>query len=304
MAIGKKVLKQSPLLLAEKLHKDAAKMSDLLLQAHQIANTLITGRHGQRKRGNGEKFWQFRPYVEGESITRIDWRRSARDEQTYLRENEWEKAQTVWIWPNQSASMHYCSRFSQISKGNHAIILALALALLLVNSGEHIAIPNLMPPTMTSNIIERMALTLKNHNTENPFPDFSTITRFSHAIVISDFLDYPEKIIQYLNILSAKRVTAHLIEVADPAEECFPYAGCTEFFDPETKEKRVLEKAENFRDHYRKLYQARRQQLADFCSRQGWTYHVSKTDQPLTEIILQLVEKIECSPSHHSRRSF
>ncbi|WP_317993545.1 DUF58 domain-containing protein [Bartonella gliris] len=303
MAIGKKVLKKSPLLLANRLHKDAAKMPDLLLHARRIANTLITGRHGQRKRGNGEKFWQFRSYVEGESITRIDWRRSARDEHTYLRENEWEKAQTVWIWTDQSASMHYCSRFSQISKGDHATILAFALALLLANSGDHIAIPNLMPPTMTSNVIERMAFALTNHHTENPFPDFSTITRFSHAIIISDFLDYPEKIIQYLTILSAKRVTAHLIEVADPAEEHFPYAGCTEFFDPETKEKRVLGKAENFRERYCKLYQARRQQLTDFCSRQGWTYHVSKTDRPLTEIIVQLANKIGCSPSD-KRRAF
>ncbi|MGF7157443.1 DUF58 domain-containing protein [Bartonella heixiaziensis] len=303
MAIGKKVLKQSPLSLAAKLHKDTAKMPDLLLQARRIANTLITGRHGQRKHGNGEKFWQFRPYIEGESITRIDWRRSARDEHTYLRENEWEKAQTVWIWPDQSASMHYCSRFSQISKGDHSIILAFALATLLADSGEHIAIPNLMPPTMTSNVIERMALALANYHSENTFPDFSTITRFSHTIIISDFLDYPEEVIQYLNILSAKRVVAHLIEVADPAEERFPYTGCTEFFDPETKEKRVLGKAENLREHYCKLYQARRQQLIDFCSCQGWSYHVSRTDRPLTEIILQLANKIECSPSH-KRRSF
>ncbi|CAF26414.1 DUF58 domain-containing protein [Bartonella quintana] len=302
MAIGKKVSKESPLLLAAKPHKDAAKMPYFLLQAHHIANTLISGWHGQRKRGNGENFWQFRPYIEGEAITRIDWRRSARGEHTYLREYEWEKTQTVWIWPDQSASMHYCSRFSQISKGNHAIILALALAKLLVRSDEHIAIPNLMPPTRTSNVIERMALALENHHTENSFPDFSTITRFSHAIIMSDFLDAPKKIIQHLTVLSAKQTTAHLIEVADPAEEHFPYTGRTEFFDPETKEKRVLGKAENFREHYCKLYQARRQQLIDFCSCQGWTYHVSKTDRPLTEIILQLANKIGGSPSH-SRRS-
>ncbi|KEC54685.1 DUF58 domain-containing protein [Bartonella koehlerae] len=302
MAIGKKVSKKTPLLLAANLHKNAAKMPYFLLQPHHIANTVITGWHRQRKCGNGENFWQFRPYVEGESITRIDWRRSARDEHTYLREYECEKTQIVWIWPDQSASMRYCSRFSQISKGNHAIILALTLAKLLARSGEHIAIPTLMPPTIASNVIERMALALANHHTENPFPDFSTITRFSHVIIISDFLDSPETIIQNLTVLSAKQITAHLIEVADPAEEHFPYAGHTEFFDPETKEKRILGKAENFREHYCKLYQARRQELTNFCTRQGWTYHVSKTDRPLTEVILQLANKIGGSPSH-SRRS-
>lgn len=288
MALGKKVLQKSPLSLAKELYKDTGKMPYLLLQARHIANTLITGWHGQRKRGNGENFWQFRPYMEGESITRIDWRRSARDENMYLREHEWQMTQTVWLWTDQSASMHYCSRFSKISKGNHAIILTLALASLLARSGEHIAIPNLMPPTMTSNVVERIAFALEDYSDKNSFPDFSTITRFSHAIIMSDFLDHPKKIIQHLNILSTKQVTAHLIEIADPAEESFPYTGHTEFSDPETKEKHIFGKAENLRKSYCKLYQARRQELVNFCARQGWSYHVSTTDQPLTETILHL----------------
>ncbi|UNF29506.1 DUF58 domain-containing protein [Bartonella krasnovii] len=295
MAIGKKVLQKSPLSLAKELYKNNGKMPYFLLQARHIANTLITGWHGQRKRGNGENFWQFRPYMEGESIARIDWRRSARDENMYLREHEWQMTQTVWLWPDQSLSMHYCSRFSKISKGNHAIILTLALASLLARCGEHIAIPNLVPPTMTSNVVEQIAFALENHSDENSLPDFSTITRFSHAIIMSDFLDHPEKIIQHLAPLSTKQVTAHLIEIADPAEESFPYTGHTEFFDPETKEKHIFGKAENLRKSYCKLYQARRQELVNFCARQGWSYHVSTTDQPLTEIILHLANTMNDS---------
>ncbi|WP_455479042.1 DUF58 domain-containing protein [Bartonella sp. B23] len=301
MAIGKKAPPKPPISLASKLHKDAAKMPYLVLQARKIANTVVTGWHGQRKRGSGENFWQFRPYIEGESITRIDWRRSARDEHTYLREHEWQATQTVWLWPDQTESMHYRSRFSKISKSDYTIILTLALASLLTHSGEHIAIPTLMPPTMASNVIERIALTLANHQSESPFPNFSSVTRFSHAIIISDFLDYPEQIIQNLTVLSTKQVTAHLIEIADPAEENFPYKGHIEFFDPETKEKHIFGKAENFREHYCKLYQARRRELANFCSRQGWTYHVSTTNQSFTEAILHLANKMGSSPSYSRR---
>ncbi|MEL6094008.1 DUF58 domain-containing protein [Bartonella schoenbuchensis] len=301
MAIGKKVSKKNPLSFIAKLHKDVGNMPHLLLQARLIANTLMAGCHNQRKRGNGDNFWQFRLYVEGESTTHIDWRRSARDEHTYLREREWETAQTVWIWPDQSASMHYCSRFSKISKGNHAIILSFALATLLARDGQYIAIPNLMAPTMTSNIAERMAIALTNHQAENSFPDFSAITRFSQVIIISDFLDQPEQIIQHLKILVAKQVNAHLIEVADPAEESFPYKGRTEFFDPETKQKLLLGKAENLRKHYCKLYQERREELINFCSRQGWSYHVSTTDRPLKETILQLTKRMNTSSPHTGR---
>ncbi|WP_368518847.1 DUF58 domain-containing protein, partial [Rhizobium sp.] len=56
----------------------AALVPDCLVEAKRIANTVIAGWHGRRKRGIGENFWQFRPYTEGESLSRIDWRRSAR----------------------------------------------------------------------------------------------------------------------------------------------------------------------------------------------------------------------------------
>ncbi|ALE03568.1 putative conserved membrane protein [Bartonella ancashensis] len=276
-------------------------MSLCLLQARLIASTLMAGWHGRRKCGSGENFWQFRPYVEGEPITRIDWRRSARDKHIYLREYEWETAQTIWIWPDQSASMHYCSRFSKISKGNHALILSLALATLLTRSGEHVAIPDLMPPTMISNIAEHMALALIHYKGESPLPNFSAITNSSQIIIISDFLDPIETIIENLKLLTMKKVNAYLIETSDPAEEYFPFTGRTEFIDPETKEKTIFGKAENLSKSYCKLYQERRQKLMHFCSRQGWTYQVSKTDQPLTETIRQLAYQVSI-PSPHTRK--
>ena len=45
----------------------ASLVPDLLVEARRIVNTVIAGWHGRRKRGIGENFWQFRPYVDGES---------------------------------------------------------------------------------------------------------------------------------------------------------------------------------------------------------------------------------------------
>ena len=44
----------------------ASLVPDLLVEARRIVNTVIAGWHGRRKRGIGENFWQFRPYLEGE----------------------------------------------------------------------------------------------------------------------------------------------------------------------------------------------------------------------------------------------
>src|SRR5690606_40476258 len=103
----------------------AALIPDLLVEARRVANTVIAGWHGRRKRGIGENFWQFRPYVEGEAMSRIDWRRSARDDHTYVRDREWEAAHTVWLWADPSPSMLYKSSGALVSKESRALVLVL-----------------------------------------------------------------------------------------------------------------------------------------------------------------------------------
>ncbi len=95
----------------------AALVPDCLVEARRLANTVIAGWHGRRKRGIGENFWQFRPYVDGESLSRIDWRRSARDDHTYVRDREWEAAHTIWLWADLSPSMMYKSHARQRLEG-------------------------------------------------------------------------------------------------------------------------------------------------------------------------------------------
>jgi len=62
----------------------------LILEARRVAATVIHGLHGRRRAGTGENFWQFRRFVSGEPAARVDWRRSARDDHLYVREQEWE----------------------------------------------------------------------------------------------------------------------------------------------------------------------------------------------------------------------
>ena len=75
----------------------AALLPDLLVEAQRIANIITQGLHGRKRRGIGEEFWQYRPYSAGETVARIDWRRSARDEHVYVRDLEWQAAHTVWL---------------------------------------------------------------------------------------------------------------------------------------------------------------------------------------------------------------
>ena len=76
----------------------ATSIPPLFVAADRVASTVSQGVHGRRRVGQGETFWQFRRYEFGDSVQLIDWRQSAKSDPVYVRETEWEAAQSVWLW--------------------------------------------------------------------------------------------------------------------------------------------------------------------------------------------------------------
>ena len=124
------------------------------------------------------------------------------------------------------------------------------------------------------------------------------IRRFSDIVIASDFLDPIEETQAWLDVLARHGVRVHLIEVADPAEESFPYAGRTQFNDPETGDKLTAGRAELLGDDYRRLYLARRDELAAWCRRLGWSYTVNHTDRLASEALVRVHTAMSAESSY------
>ncbi len=266
----------------------AVLLPDLLVEAQRIVSTVIAGWHGRRRRGVGENFWQFRPFVEGEQVSRIDWRRSARDDHVYLRDREWEAAHTVWLWADPSSSMRYQSAQAPVSKESRALVLVLALAELLSRSGERIGYPGVIEPIAARNAAERLAAALMNDRPDHRFAPDDRLRRFSEIVVVSDCLDPLDEILAFVDKVGRRGIRGHLVMVADPAEETFPYAGRTEFRDPEGGGRLTAGRAETLRVEYTEIYRARREVLADHCRRLGWSFIPHRTDRLASEALVAL----------------
>lgn len=279
----------------------AVLMPDCMVEARRIANTVIAGWHGRRKRGIGENFWQFRPYAEGESFARIDWRRSARDDHTYIRDREWEAAHTVWLWADMSPSMMYKSTLGMVSKESRALVLMLALAEILARSGERIGCPGVMEPVAARNAAERLATAIIHAPLSDGLPDTTMIRGTSDIVLIGDFLDDADRIMEKIAPLARRGLRGHVVEIADPAEETFPYAGRTEFTDPETGEKLVSGRAEGLRDDYRRAYLARRENLGEQLRRLGWSFVHHGTDRLASEALVAVHMYLSGTPPLVSR---
>ncbi len=287
----------------QRARQRAALVPELLVEARRITNTVMAGWHGRKKRGIGETLWQHRPYAQGETLARIDWRRSARDDQTYVRDMEWEAAHTIWLWVDNSPSMLFKSQPASVSKQSRSLVIAFALAELFSRGGERIGDPGLLKPAASRNGAERLATAFAALGDNEPDnPPLNVVQRHSDCVMISDFLADPDETLRLIDQLADQGARMHLVEIADPAEEDFPYGGRTEFLDPETGARLTAGRAEDWRDQYRNLYQARREILRARGRAYGGSYTVSRPDKLASETLVQLHGYFSGNPSPITQR--
>jgi len=282
--------------IENRAHALAAKLPDLMLEARRVAVTVEHGIHGRHRAGPGETFWQFRQYQNEDAVGQIDWRRSASSDHLYIREREWEAAHTIWLWPDLSPSMEFQSTLSNTSKSDRALVLTFALGEMMVRGGERVAILGLMPPTAHRQAIQRMAqAVLENHeieDTKSSLPPNATLSRFSEAIFLSDFLEPLDELEARLSKFAAQGVKGHLLQIFDPAEETLPYQGRTLFEAAESGERMLAERAEDLRDAYAGRLEEHRAKIREITRKLEWNFSIHHTDRPAEEALLALHTRI------------
>jgi len=264
----------------------AAGLPDLLIEARRVASVVTAGWHGRRTSGRGETFWQYRQFMPDDTRATIDWRRSARDQHLYVRETEWEAAHTIWLWVDLSASMDTRSRLAPVTKRDRSVVVLLALAELLSQAGERVGLLGVGNPILSRNAAERIAEHLSQ--LKRTTPDTRNLRRLSDLVLIGDFFDPLDEIEKTLEPITSSGTRAHLVQVVDPIEETFPFAGRVEFRDPETGATHILDRTEQHRGEYERLLTAHRDRLMRLCRRLDWTFLVHRTDRPATDPLLAL----------------
>jgi uncharacterized protein (DUF58 family) len=267
----------------------AASLPRLVLEARRIAANVIHGLHGRRRAGAGESFWQYRRFVSGEPAQRVDWRRSARDDHLYVREQEWEAAHTVWIWPDRSPSMAFASRDARDSKLERALIITFALAELLVEGGERVGIPGLLGPSASRSIIDKMAQAMLHDDAARlSLPPSFVPSPLSEIVLLSDFWSPIDDIRGMLAGLSGSGAHGTMIQIVDPAEETFPYSGRIEFVEPEGGNVIIAGRAESWANDYVARLALHREQIRLETAKLDWLFSTHTTSRSAAELLLFL----------------
>ena len=263
----------------------------LLVEAERVAATVAPGVHGRRRTGMGETFWQFRQYQPGDAADAIDWRQSARSRHLFVREQEWEAAESVWIWCDMSPSMMFRSSAKLPLKWERAALLTLALAALLVRGGERVALLGGGERPAAGRfgietIIRCMARAADERAGEAPLPQ---LPRHVRLVLLSDFLQPIDRLRERLRQFGGQGARVGLLQIRDPAEELLPYEGRIQFDDTEQGGSTLIDHVGSIRARYLDLVRAHRESLADLASRQGWRFTTHRTDRTAELALLSLV---------------
>lgn len=270
----------------------AAKLPPLLVAAERIAATVSQGTHGRRRVGQGETFWQFRRYQPGDSVQAIDWRQTAKRDRVYVRETEWEAAQTVWLWRDTSRSMAYRSHLSATEKRTRADLLLLALAALLVRGGEHIALLEEPKARLSGrHAVERLALVIEREGGESRgsgVPNIAALPIDARLVLFGDFLGPLETFERVVWTYAARGVRGHILQILDPAEQTLPFEGRNLFEGLENDGRVLVRRTESLRAAYTERMAAHQEALLRLARSSDWSFAVHHTDRSPEQALLSL----------------
>ncbi len=277
-----------------------AGLPPLLVRAEQAAATVLQGQHGRRRAGPGENFWQFRRYQPGDALTMVDWRQTAKGDHTYVREREWAAAETVALWCAAGPAMDWRSDAALPSKREHAKLLTLATACLLVKGGERLRLLGDHFPTGSGRgVLHRLAAALDQPQTaalDLPPPPHGGR---STLLLVSDWWQPVPAIAERIGQWAATGARGHVVDVVDPAEEMLPYQGRVRFTATATTTATgdgvghwLAERVEDMRSSYIERVAEQRAAVLALVRAAGWSLSRHRTDQPLAPALLAITQAL------------
>jgi uncharacterized protein (DUF58 family) len=229
-----------------------AQFSNLELIARLVVEGFITGLHKSPYHGFSVEFAEHRQYRPGDETKNIDWKVYARTNKFYVKQYEEETNLRSIIALDISGSMKYASK-GYISKYEYALYLTASLATLMIQQRDAVGIAiydedliKFLPPKSKPSYLSEILKLLANieptnkTNTSKALDNLAEIVkRRSLVIILSDFLDDADSVLQALKHFRHRNNEVIAFQVLDPREIDFKLGQGATFVDIETGEEMI-----------------------------------------------------------------
>ena len=271
----------------------ASLLPKIMFESSILSRNIIEGLHASRISGKGEDFWQFKEYRQGDSLSSIDWRKSAALNKVLVKQKENETAKTIYFYFDKTKSMFFKSKKNLQNKHYIAILLQLTLSRLFLKNREnvfHFKTDKSM--IKCSNDLSSFNESFLFEENSISFPRKSLMANNSICFIISDFL-YDIKIVKnFLINLKQNNISGFLIQILDPLEIDFNIKENLILNDLETNAKLKVDESNKFKDFYNKKLKDLQNNLIDLSKHSNWSYILHDTSKNIKPILLEICKSI------------
>ncbi len=280
------------------------KLEQLTLVAEQVRVGVMKGDRRSRKRGTSIEFADYRNYVKGDDLRRLDWNVYARLERPFIKLLEEEEDLSVHLLVDASASMDWPLTNQPPNDPTNKLAYALRLA----GALGHIAL-------MSGDLLTVTLLTSQGNRRWGPFRGQQTSLRLlqfletgtasgptdlnlslrNYALhgrrpgllfVISDLLS-PSGYKDGLTAVLSRGYEIGLIHLLSPDEVDPPLSGDLKLVDVETGQDAEISLDGATLAAYRQRLQAWQAEIAAFCAGRASHYIPLVTDTPWEKVVMQ-----------------
>jgi uncharacterized protein (DUF58 family) len=263
----------------------------------------ISGQHKSPHRGSSVEFAEYRNYVPGDDLRRLDWRVFGRTDRFYLKEFEAETNLRAYIVMDCSGSMGFSAESGP--RIEYARKLAATLAYLVVHQGDAAGLISVgakgigdIPPKRTPAHLQLILETLQQLKPAGETALISELHDLAEKVrpralilILSDFFCDPQGLLDALQHLRFRKHDVAVFQLLDRAELEFRFDRPVRFVDLESTQSLVTEPA-MIRDQYIQALSSFIERLKTGCHEFKADYRQVVTDQDFEKVLADfLVER-------------
>jgi uncharacterized protein (DUF58 family) len=279
-----------------------ARISSLELLARTVVEGFISGLHRSPFTGFSTEFAEYRPYMPGDDLRYLDWKLLGRTDRYYIKKYRADTNAQCHILIDASASMRYTT--TGISKLQYAQFLGSSLAYLANKQQDAVGLiafdrevrTHVPAHNRTGHMrtifgwMEKLEAGNETHLSRMLHVAAEHITRRGIIVVISDFYDEPEAIINALQHLRFKGNDVIVFHVLDKNEMDFEFTEPVLLEDSETEEE-IHVMPDLLAEGYRNTIREHIGRLREGAAQNKIDYELLTTDKPLDYALFSFLAK-------------
>ena len=277
------------------------RLEQLQLLARRRSKSTAKGERRSGARGQSVEFADYRTYVPGDDLRRIDWNLFGRLERLFLKLYEEERELPVTIYLDSTESMS----FGRVSKFDFARQVAAAVGYVALCGFDRVTVEPFPLADDQAGLVGELGAVRGRQSVMRFFDnlnrlkaggtaDFNQALRLGAMkhraqgviVVLSDFLD-PAGYEDGLKSLASRGSEVHAVQILAP-EELEPSSyGDLRVIDSETGAEQEVTFGKYRLKSYRATVQNYCRRLQEYCRARGIRYQLAQSDTPIDDLLLK-----------------